>query len=405
MKVLMLLFLIPYSAQAEEVCLENNTGLETAQDLGCEGLKSLSCVHRKLDTDLMRRRISNMLAVAEKEQDKIQKYWKQYQGQPLTQLFHFDPDLASAQLNYRPVPLLDWFTREGLVAGVEKDNVQAAMIERYVAFADKHDCVPVVKHRYTTVSYPANARVENLAALDALANAPGYKAEKDQYFRELNARAAETGLTCDESRMDRRQWEEHSSIFPPCSGNLSGVFRDNSWKNSSIESALTSQHASEVMACIRDRVAKGAQIHHIGISSSANALNNTGAAVAQFCPKGFLGLSRARAESTRDTILPQLFADSGVAAAEYLPKVRLNFSGSNGDGTSGPCPYQLVNGREVLRPEYASEAGRRSLDEHKFVRIHVTFDSMTQKVSNPKKYFHPGYRCRSIYFECAPLPE
>jgi hypothetical protein len=377
------------SPQAEELAEQN-----------CEVTdKMSSCAQKPVDPDAARKRITQLFERTETDKDKIIANWKTYGASALAQLFDFD-DKRQPSKDYKPTPLLDWMTNDGK-ADVTKDALRANMIEKYVEFAEKNDCTPIIKNRFVIVPYPANVKTKTAEELNKILKAPNYTAEKDARFKEMNANTLKSGTYCDYSaKPNPGPWTTVAQEYPPCTGNMSGLFADNVWSTSSLDSKMTSAATSEVMSCIKDRMAKGAKIHHISVVSSASALNNTGEAAKRFCKKGFLGLSEARAKAAQDKILPALFEGTD---ANYQSKVNLNFRGSNGDGTSGPCPYKLVDGKEVLKSEFASSAGKKTLDDDKYVRIHVTFESQTKSVQSEKKEYIPYYYCRNIYLECKPL--
>jgi hypothetical protein len=287
-------------------------------------------------------------------------------------------------------------------AKIDVAAFKAGLIDRYVKFADKNDCTPVVKHRTYSSDYPQKT-FDKKEEIEKLVSTPEYKAERDKFFETYNSRASERGMYCETGRVDTRPFHYVAEQFPPCSGNVSGLFKDNEWATSTLDAKVGTEATNEVTQCIQDRIAKGAKIHHIAVIASASALNNTGAAAKKFCKKGFLGLSQARAETARDKILPGLFSQAGQSSYDQS-KVILNYNGGNGDGTSGPCPYRIgADGKEVLKDEFKTPEGKKELDNSKYVTVQVTFDSYQKAVNNNKEHYSGKHYCRQIYFECAPI--
>ncbi|MFP5386883.1 MAG: hypothetical protein ACLGHN_12435 [Bacteriovoracia bacterium] len=397
-----LLVLVINTADANEFCdPAYNETIDSFVEKNCEITdKMKTCAQKEPDPDALKKRIQALLKGSEDKQDDIQKYWNQsYSKTAYAQLFDYSKARAQNDSKYVPTHLFDWFTDSGK-ASVDRDKLKEKMVENYVKFAQKHECTPVIKHRYTVHHYPDNYKTENEAELKKLMSSADFEAKKNEYFDKYNERTLESGTYCEKDRVNTKPFHYVSEQYPPCSGNVSGLYKDNEWASSTLDAQLKGGATDEVISCIKDRLAKGAEIHHISVVSSASALNNSGEAAKKFCKKGFLELSKARAENARDKVVPQLFSLAGAENIDYKSKLVLNYKGSNGDGTSGPCPYTLKNGVEVLKSEYQKPEGKKELDKEKFVRIHVTFESKTKKVNDSKTYYAASYSCRNIYLDC-----
>jgi hypothetical protein len=395
--------LITLTAFAEEECSLNDADkVDQLAEQSCDVVDRMAtCAQQAPDPDAMKRRIESLINNSEKEKDKVQKYWNSYKDSFYGQMFDYDKNQANSDKSYVPEHLMDWFTDEGK-ADLDLPKFKEKMVENYVDFAKKNDCTPLVKHRYVTTHYPQKNFNTEKEIKDLIAT-PTYAAERDQFFKDYNAKSYDRGTYCEKSRVNTQGFHYVSEEFPPCAGNVSGLFKDNQWTSSTLDQKVGTAATDEVTACIQDRISKGAKIHHIAVVSSASSLNNTGEAAKKFCKKGFLALSQARAESARDKILPALFSKAGQANTDYQSKVVLNFNGSNGDGTSGPCPYTIKNGVEVMKDEYKTPAGKKELDDSKYVQVQVTFEKQTKSVNDNKAHYAGQYYCRSIYFECAPV--
>jgi hypothetical protein len=261
--------------------------------------------------------------------------------------------------------------------------------------------IPVIKHGNTSSRFPekdfnSEKEIKNMIA------SPQYTAEKDAFFKSENEKVYDSGVYCEKGSANTDGFNYEAEVFPPCAGNVSGLFKDNQWTTSTLDQKVGTEATDEVTSCIRDRMAKGAKINHVSIFSSASSLNNTGEAAKKFCKKGFLALSQARAESARDKILPGLFAQAGQAESSYQSKVVLKYNGSNGNGTSGLCPYTIKEGKEVLKDVFKTAEGKKELDSSKYVTVQVTFEDQTNPVVDTKLHYAAKYFCRSISLECPP---
>lgn len=402
MKKLTLLFLVLITFNLiadDELCEQSNDAkVENLAADNCDVVdKAATCAQETPDPDAIRKSITARLDRSYTDQASFKKIWSTYKKTGWNQFFNSNPN------DNKDIPkhLLDWFTNDGK-ASVKHEDVKNSLIEEYVKFSQKHDCNPIIKHQYVTHRYP-NKDFDSEEELQRVMKAPGYEAEKEKYFADQNAKSLSRGTYCESGYANTRPFHYVSVDFPPCAGSVSGLYKDNVWSSSSLDGKLAGEATSELSACIKDAVAKGAKIHHISVVSSASALNNTGAAAKNFCKKGFLGLSKARAEAAKEKVLPQLFSSSGLAAESYQSKIILNYDGSNGDGTSGPCPYALKNGVEVLKPEFKTAEGKKKLDDAKFVNLQVTFEPLKKNVNDKKNHYAAGYSCRQIKFECAPI--
>lgn len=189
-------------------------------------------------------------------------------------------------------------------------------------------------------------------------------------------------------------------LIPECSENFKHYFPDN---QSDIEATQLSKlnQTSEfknLVACIKSRLSNGVFVKDIKVSASSSALNNTNEAKEKYGEKNFLGLSKDRASTAAVKIVPLLFDEAGVA---FDKPVSLDYKGSNGDGTSGKCPYFIPEGKvkEEKIGYYDTEAGKLELDKAKYVNIKVIFDKgSVAKDSRP--FYKVEYQCRSIIMTC-----
>ena len=193
-----------------------------------------------------------------------------------------------------------------------------------------------------------------------------------------------------------------AKVSEPCAGNFQKNFKDNQFtlKPGELENLLEKPESFELSKCIEDRLKNGAEIDHISITSSASALDNGGEAAAKFCEKGFLGLSKARREIAEMEILPGLMDKAGHGNLDIKGKIKRNSEGEHGDGTSGECPYDYKNGKDELKALYKTDAGRATLDQNRYVKIHITFNGTVKSEVDKFTTYQPLYSCRRVIFSC-----
>lgn len=400
--------------------------LQDVQDVNCEQInKDGMCKEAApVDENALRNKITNLLKISEDPAriERLQKNWAAETKQnPWIVKMYADRSQYEIQEKLKPEPIISWFANTTFAPDAKsQEEYKKSFIDKYVAFAKKMDCAPTfraspnyIENHPTVKGFDAKnmGRDEKEARLrqlrDEIKDAKNIKAAED-HIKELNAKSKDSFFICNNKPdLDQNGNPPARYIsaqkYPPCAGNFKKNFENNKYDVSQpeLEKLLKTPEAEELSACIKDRLAKGAKLHHVSINSSASSLNNTGDAEKRFCRKGFLGLSEARAQTAKDKILPGLFTKAGQGNMNMSSvKVEVNAGGANGDGTSGPCVYEMKNGREVLKPYYNTDAGRAELDENRYVKVQVTFDEQVQSVSNNVPNYRPVYRCKKIEFKC-----
>jgi hypothetical protein len=314
-----------------------------------------------------------------------------------------------------PVPLLEWFSDPAFAElAKSKEDYKKAFIEKYVAFGQKMDCKPTF--RGTSNYIESHPTIKEFSAdkigreqrefklremRKEMADPVNVQAVKE-HMQKIADESLDSFFVCS-TRPELEARTTVSQRFKPCAGNFKKNFENNKFDVSSadLKKLLETAEAKEVTECINERLSQGAKLHHISINSSASSLNNTGEAETRFCKKGFLGLSQARAETAKNKILPALFAKAGQPGFDASQvKIEINASGANGDGTSGGCPYETKGGREVLKARYTSKPGQAELEDSKYVKVQVTFEDNTKKVSDNIPTYQPMFRCKKIEFKC-----
>ena len=181
-------------------------------------------------------------------------------------------------------------------------------------------------------------------------------------------------------------------VHQPCVFEISKNLPDNEYRvEKYIEEIKKSKNFEEGLRCLEGKMN---YLSHITVLASSNALNNT---TPEFCKKDFLGLSKARAERARDTILPLI-----LQGKEKDIEVELNYTGHNGNGTTGPCPYhQRPDGREEMIPGFQKDPEMQtSLAKGKYLVIRFEFDGKHErKINEPYQVDHM-VPCGHITLSC-----
>jgi hypothetical protein len=398
MKFITSLFLISFSLQArsEDTCKIISDINETSTQLAdqvCDVInKQFSCAQNFIDPNAQRKKITALFEKAENSKTKYQEHNIPLPSNGLGMLFN-----REAGKNHF---ILDFLTYDGKIKSEKASNLKQIITEKYVKFGEAHDCEPIISTKYTSTVYPYNAKYNTRQELEQATQNAAFEEEKNDLIERINSNPNNPMICDKDAKIGPNQWTEVAQEYPPCGGNLSGVFPSNEWKASSLDLNLSGDEAKNVIGCIKDRLSQGALIDNISIESSANGLNNGGAAAKNFCEKGFIALSEARAKSVKDGVIPKLFEKAGFDA-NGLP-VRINARGMNGNGTSGPCPYIIKDGKEILKDEYKTEQGKASLDEFKYVNINVSFKSQQKKITGALPRWAYSYRCREFKLSCPP---
>lgn len=354
---------------------------------------------------------------------RLQGNWDSFiKANPRFSKFYAERSNSDREKKRAPVPILDWFSDPDFSSDVKtSEEYKKAFVDKYVAFAEKNDCKPTFHgggnyiEPHPTIKELSVAKMgrdekeRRLAQMKKELNDPANIQAVADRMKKLGENSLNSFYIC----TTRPDLDGQGQIpgrlktaekYPPCAGNFTKNFENNKFDVSQAELSqlLETKEAQEVSACIKSRLAQGAKLHHISISSSASALNNTQEAKKRFCEKGFLALSEARAETARNKILPGLFSQAGQESFDFSTvKVQTNAAGANGDGTSGDCPYTYTkSGQEVLKPYYKTQAGQDELDENRFVRVQVTFEDATKTVVETVPHYQPMYRCKKINFKC-----
>jgi hypothetical protein len=355
-----------------------------------------SCSTLKTSPPHLNSIIDQKLSNSYKNKKQIQDSWLVYKNSSWGEMFSLENSEQGTAFK-KPTHLLDWVAPQN-----DNDDYRAKLksmiISQYTQFGDKNECMPIVKSKEYQVRFPDR----NFSSQNEVTNhlkAKEYTKDREAYFNTLSKASQNEVSICNPHSLSTTGFHAIAETIPPCSAVLTHLFPDNQWNARSLLENSSSPEALSMQSCIKNALQNGATIKSVVVQSSSSGLNNTGAAADKFCKKGFLSLSRARAENVRNQILPTLLGNdlrSQVAPGQIV----LDYQGANGDGTSGPCPYFIHSREEYLINKYQTEEGKRELDQYKYTKVHVNFFPPEKPLSPQTTEYAARYTCRKIYFEC-----
>jgi hypothetical protein len=410
------MILLSFEVRATEGCPsalgDDPKILEFAKD-NCEASTKLykRCSENIVEPDkVLNLRKKNIQIAKEKKEELLSSkdyndfYYKNFNYKNYFDQFFPNNDEVLNGKKIKPDYLFDWFVKDigPNAPGVEK--IEESFINHYVAFTKKNDCHPNIKSRSILIEVPgAKTSQYKKNEFFQKVKTEEFLAKKNEVFKKVtgeNALEKSPMLICNPDKLQDKPLKPVAVAYEPCEAlKVTNYFKDNSADLSSLlEDLPNDEQVKKFKACLDQEIKNGKTIHHISIKSSASALNNTHG----YCPKAFKELSEDRANGAKDKILPELLPSHLLAQAGQDNLVLINARGSNGDGTSGECPYEMVNGKEVLKKGFRTEAEKASLNKNKFVTIQVTFNKSEEKIKGELE-FEARYPCKEIYFECAPV--
>lgn len=391
-----------------------------AQQQNCETINKLGeCKEAApVDENAIRNRLMNLFKISEdpKTIERLARNWPgEIKNNPYLARMYPQREDYENQQKLAPTPIMDWMSSPKYQSQAKsKAELQEGFIQKYIDYAKKMDCTPTfyASDRYfryhptvkgfSTQGMSRDEKDYKLKKLNEEVNKPeNVQAAKDFLKKIADASPNEQFICSD--RVILEPTYTVGQNYEPCAGNFKKNFENNKYEipDADLSKLLATPEASSLSACIKDRLAKGAKLHHVSIDSSASSLNNTGDAAKRFCKKGFLGLSEARAETARKQIVPKLFSDAGMGPDDINAiKIDVNAKGANGDGTSGPCVYETKNGKEVLKAKYNTKAGQAELDENRYVKVQVTFEEAGVTKKDNIAHYNPRFNCRKVVFKC-----
>lgn len=274
-------------------------------------------------------------------------------------------------------------------------------VDDYMEFDAEFECQRGVQVQTSSTILTVGNDVEKSAGMQKC------ETREDEYRRKMRAKlddfkgffndkytgekGLQYGLSCSDDIQIRKfttvAYEQRS-----CAGRFEQLFKDNEW-DMDLSSLSDDEKYQEFKACIEKMQAEGFKLTNVSISASASQLNNSGEAARQFCKKGFRELSQARANSAKN-LLASEFSIPGDKMNTYT-------NGENGNGSSGACPYKMVNGQEVLKPEFANgKPARKELDDAKYVKVSANFEPKQMPAQREKSCYTAYISCSKVTYKC-----
>ena len=407
-------------------CDRGNNLLQNANDVkatACEEInKAGQCKESQINANTIRNKFQKLFDNTESPSmmESLRQNWD-----PKFAKFYLPRNKSDIVKKTPLIPLTAWLGDPKFSKSAkEQSQYKKSLVDKLVAYSQEFDCEPTFDMIATSVMHPKIkqfdsrkiSREDKAAGLNnmrmQMANSKNIEA-LEIYFNKISDSALDplnssfVKICTTKPTVDGEGTPlglvKQSEEYLPCAGNFRKDFEDNKYDISpnELKNLLAEKDTQELSTCIQKSLDKGAQIQQVTITSAASALNNRGEAEQRFCKKGFLALSQARAETAQNKILPGLFNQTGHPEINLsLVQVNLNTKGSNGDGTSGKCPYKYKDGQEILNPIFDTPKGKASLDENRYVRIQVTFKEKSLLAAEYYSTFQPYYPCREIKIKC-----
>jgi hypothetical protein len=177
-------------------------------------------------------------------------------------------------------------------------------------------------------------------------------------------------------------------------------FADNQWAFDDSKSAKLKKMIDEKLKSNRPNCER--KIRSVQIETSSSLLRNQitdplGNEI-QNLSWDFLTLSKLRAEEIGNKI------KEGYDLK--YDQFALNSAGSNGNGTSGPCPYKLLKNKNGTYKVERNSIDEKELKKHRYGKINIEFDEVGDgclKAEAPKvtpNHFHYRSKCYSVIMQC-----
>lgn len=217
----------------------------------------------------------------------------------------------------------------------------------------------------------------------------------------------------------------------PCAEDFKNFFQDNEYQlTSDLKDTLEYKRFKK---CVLYTLSLGIKIKSVNIRTSSSALRNTSG---DYKGYHFNELTAKRAENIQKAIQdllknihtessepknsclnnPSLLPQSAIALQEAARQAKeaefsnveysLDVLGFNKDGTSGPCPYDIIDGKIGLKKEYLSSTGqpdsekiKKEFDPYKQAGVSVSFEP-GGKSQNEDALYYVKYPCKALMFSC-----
>lgn len=307
------------------------------------------------------------------------------------------------------------------------DKLKEQVADEYIEFQNQFLCekgVGVVeKKRHRNIGYET---MENLGIKrcyaskeEAKAALDKNKSEIEKYYTDHYSKesALKYHASCSE-KYSFYNWNQKIQMEDSCSAKFTQYFPDNKWDINSEELKKDPAY-DKFVNCVKG---KGGNPTSITITASASALNNSVSKTdidklkseidfeeipqGLACKKGFLALSEMRARTAKDFLLSEdLFSEEfkKKLAEKNKEKAQINlrFRGSNGNGTSGDCPYEIVDGKEKLKKGYEKGGEKRkTLSDDKYVTVTANFGPKVKSVKEGPTCYSITKSCVTLEYKC-----
>lgn len=382
--------------------LEISSEVKKLSAHNCEEINTLNkCRERVVDPNALRNKITARLKNVEENKDLLVRRMNENRKISTSNLF-----IKTGRDKY--TYLFDHIAK--IDPDVDQDKLKKEVVNNYLEFAEKNDCIPKIKSGAVWRICPAALKVEGnttkaKSEMQRLLKLPENIEKRNKCLSHVRGDEGIERLQFCSKTPNVSARKAAYRIQSPCAGNFIQNFKDNKWEIPEFGELLKSGKLDgDLLKCLKHRIANGGKIKTISIRSSSNSLNNTGSAATKFCKKGFKALSEARSQYAKEDLVPKLLEAAGLENPQLGDELfSISSSGSNGDGTSGPCPYAYKDGKESLKKEFYKGGEKRGeIDKGKYLKVSISFEEKRTELHNQKYYVRARHGCRRITFQCPP---
>ena len=314
----------------------------------------------------------------------------------------FDLNRADIQTVYRTLQTSEFYT------SVQDQKLVAALKAGYQDRREQLGCHDRVAMKMGELALSQDFCIHEKAAaealgqpwcrtVDAAAQAKAteiVKARATQYFGSLELVGQHLTFCSVDQTVKKPNMVTIARVTPPCKIDLKSLFPNN-------VSQLTVDQVKKITdyiqnhACYKQYLADTSSLKKIEISSSSSLLANTGLAA----KKTFLQLSQERADEIEKKIVANVFSKEVFTQAEYVK----NATGSNGDGSTGACPYAYHQKKKTWsRRAFPTDV---QLEANKKTELNFYFGEQTETFENldPSTRTHAtmmAVPCKQVRFYC-----
>ncbi len=193
------------------------------------------------------------------------------------------------------------------------------------------------------------------------------------------------------------------TIYPECVLDLGSAFTSNSDQlNKPLKEIAVKDPL--FLSCLNRAKEHGLSLSKAVVQTSSDTREQTGITCSLYGPRGFMAFSKSRADQLRLQARDLL---DFVGISEETP-IEEKFDGDHGDGTSGPCAYEISDdsqGRFVslrLKSEFANQdLANDRLRKYRTAKIILSFQTKTESEAKQDYQYSASVHCQRIGFQCA----